>query len=113
MENFVEMAPIIYTPTVGWVCSNYHKLYRRPRGMFFSAKDKGEMVSHTLAPWGLQCCCAAASILLQKAYYLQLMLCFGLLACFMPQTPLLEPALVLTSQLPVMMVITAYTRLLI
>eukprot|EP00879_Flechtneria_rotunda_P011896 GHRR01012425.1.p1 GENE.GHRR01012425.1~~GHRR01012425.1.p1 ORF type:complete len:369 (+),score=91.49 GHRR01012425.1:486-1592(+) len=45
MENFVEMAPIIYTPTVGWVCSNYHKLYRRPRGMFFSAKDKGEMAA--------------------------------------------------------------------
>jgi hypothetical protein len=29
---------------VGWACSNYHKLYRRPRGMFFSAQDKGEMV---------------------------------------------------------------------
>ncbi|GAB4815889.1 hypothetical protein N2152v2_002935, partial [Parachlorella kessleri] len=45
VENFVEMAPIIYTPTVGWACMNYHKLYRRPRGMFFSAHDRGEMAS--------------------------------------------------------------------
>ena len=32
------------TPTVGWACLNYHKLYRRPRGMYFSAADRGEMV---------------------------------------------------------------------
>lgn len=44
-EHFVEMAPIIYTPTVGWACMNYHKLYRRPRGMYFSANDRGEMAS--------------------------------------------------------------------
>jgi malate dehydrogenase (decarboxylating) len=46
LDNFEEMAPIVYTPTVGWVCTNYHKLYRRPRGMYFSAADKGEMVSN-------------------------------------------------------------------
>ena len=34
-------------PTVGWACMNYHKLYRRPRGMFFSANDVGEMVRRT------------------------------------------------------------------
>ena len=45
LDNFTEMAPIVYTPTVGWACLNYHKLYRRPRGMFFSANDKDEMVS--------------------------------------------------------------------
>lgn len=44
LDNFTEMAPIVYTPTVGWACLNYHKLYRRPRGMFFSAADKDEMV---------------------------------------------------------------------
>ena len=43
MDEFKEMAPIIYTPTVGWACSHFSHLYRRPRGMFFSANDKGEM----------------------------------------------------------------------
>ena len=43
MDEFPQMAPIIYTPTVGWACQNYSHLYRRPRGMFFSAHDVGEM----------------------------------------------------------------------
>jgi len=38
-------------PTVGWACMNYHKLYRRPRGMYFSANDRGEMVRG----WGEPC----------------------------------------------------------
>lgn len=45
MENFVEMAPIVYTPTVGWACRTYSKNFRRPRGMFFSAEDRGHMSS--------------------------------------------------------------------
>ena len=43
MDEFKDMAPIIYTPTVGWACSHFSHLYRRPRGMFFSANDRGEM----------------------------------------------------------------------
>jgi len=45
MQNFKQMAPIIYTPTVGWACKNFSDVYRRPRGMFFSLKDRGEMAS--------------------------------------------------------------------
>ncbi|CAL9086913.1 unnamed protein product [Musa textilis] len=45
IDNIKEFAPIVYTPTVGLVCQNYGGLYRRPRGMYFSAKDKGEMMS--------------------------------------------------------------------
>ncbi|XP_065864709.1 NAD-dependent malic enzyme 59 kDa isoform, mitochondrial isoform X2 [Euphorbia lathyris] len=45
MDNIKDFAPIIYTPTVGLVCQNYSGLFRRPRGMYFSAKDKGEMMS--------------------------------------------------------------------
>lgn len=39
-----QMAPIVYTPTVGWACLNFQKLYRRPRGMHFSMYDRGHMV---------------------------------------------------------------------
>jgi len=45
MKNIEEMAPIIYTPTVGWVCKNYSRLFRRPRGMFITAEDKGQILS--------------------------------------------------------------------
>jgi len=41
MNNFMEMAPIIYTPTVGWACMNFSQLLSRPRGMIFCAEDKG------------------------------------------------------------------------
>jgi len=45
MDNFDRMVPIIYTPTVGWVCKHWSILFRRPRGMYFSARDKGEMAT--------------------------------------------------------------------
>ena len=45
IDNIKDFAPVIYTPTVGLVCQNYGGLFRRPRGMYFSAKDKGEMMS--------------------------------------------------------------------
>uniref|UniRef100_A0A0D6QYN4 Malic enzyme n=1 Tax=Araucaria cunninghamii TaxID=56994 RepID=A0A0D6QYN4_ARACU len=44
IDHIEEFAPIIYTPTVGLVCQNYSGLFRRPRGMYFSARDKGEML---------------------------------------------------------------------
>ncbi|PRP77054.1 putative NAD-dependent malic enzyme [Planoprotostelium fungivorum] len=43
LDNLAELAPIIYTPTVGKVCQGYGYLYRRPRGMYFSVHDRGEM----------------------------------------------------------------------
>lgn len=43
MNNIEEMAPIIYTPTVGWFCKNYSRMFRKPRGMFITAKDKGQI----------------------------------------------------------------------
>ena len=43
VHNIKEMAPIIYTPTVGKACENFSHIFRKPRGMFFSTLDKGEM----------------------------------------------------------------------
>lgn len=54
LDNFVSMSAVVYTPTVGWACLNYHKLYRRPRGMFFSAADKGHMMSAPACLQGLR-----------------------------------------------------------
>ena len=45
IDHVEEMAPIIYTPTIGEVCLQYSRLYRRARGMFFSLEDRGDMSS--------------------------------------------------------------------
>ena len=46
-EYLEEIAPIIYTPTVGEACQKFAYLLRRPRGMYFSANDRGHMRSMT------------------------------------------------------------------
>ncbi|RZC86906.1 hypothetical protein C5167_030259 [Papaver somniferum] len=35
----------MYTPTAGLPCQNYSVMFRRPRGMYFNAQDRGEMMS--------------------------------------------------------------------
>lgn len=50
MNNIKEMAPIVYTPTVGWVCKHFSSVFRRLRGMFISIEDKGQ-ISTVLNNW--------------------------------------------------------------
>jgi len=42
-ENLMEMTPIVYTPVVGAACQQFGHIYRKNRGMYISARDKGHI----------------------------------------------------------------------
>ncbi|MHC4133963.1 MAG: NAD-dependent malic enzyme [Planctomycetota bacterium] len=44
LDHIDEMAPIVYTPTVGKACQQYSHLYRYPRGIYISPEHRGRMV---------------------------------------------------------------------
>ena len=50
MDNLAETMPIIYTPTVGQACLMYTHLWRRARGLFISAQDRGR-VARMMKNW--------------------------------------------------------------
>jgi malate dehydrogenase (oxaloacetate-decarboxylating)(NADP+) len=49
-EHAEEMIPIIYTPTVGQACLEYGAIFRQPRGLFISIRERGR-VTEILRHW--------------------------------------------------------------
>lgn len=45
VDHIEEMAPLIYTPTVGQACKEFATRFRRPRGMYFTQEDRGHMAA--------------------------------------------------------------------
>ncbi|HEU5246331.1 MAG TPA: NAD-dependent malic enzyme [Candidatus Udaeobacter sp.] len=50
IDNIEEMLPLIYTPTVGQACQEFSHIFRRTRGLYVSATDRGR-VAKVLENW--------------------------------------------------------------
>lgn len=50
IDNIEETVPLIYTPTVGQACLQYGAIYRRPRGLFLTLRERGR-IAEVLRHW--------------------------------------------------------------
>jgi malate dehydrogenase (oxaloacetate-decarboxylating)(NADP+) len=50
VENVEEFLPIVYTPTVGLACQQFGHIFKQPRGMYLTIRDRGR-INDILANW--------------------------------------------------------------
>ncbi len=50
MDHLEELMPVLYTPTVGQACQEFGRIFRRSRGMYVTADDRGR-VAEVLENW--------------------------------------------------------------
>lgn len=50
MEHLEEIMPLIYTPTVGEACKKFAAIFREPKGVYVTSKDRGN-ITQILKNW--------------------------------------------------------------